>query len=301
MTIIRKILPLLTFLCIAGSSAQAATWTTIDVPGSPVTQTFGINNAGDVVGSYVDTAAVTHGYVLSAGNVTTIDAPSSILTVAWSINDTKQVSGYFTGTDGAGHGFLLDGQNFTILDFPGATGTDALGINNAGEVVGAYYTDDRQHFHGFEWVNGTFTTIDVPGAQFTYLYGISNRGKIVGVYAGADLIYHGFVRSPQGAFRKLAIQGSTVALNKNNIVVGVRRNGKFSFKFNLKTDFFAKMRFPRAIHTASLGINDLEVSTILGRLSGSTKTSMQRCIDSSGRSSSPDVRPRPCEAQVAAV
>lgn len=44
----------------AEAFAQAGTYTIIDPPGSIKTYTFGINNVGDVVGSYDDTNGRTH-------------------------------------------------------------------------------------------------------------------------------------------------------------------------------------------------------------------------------------------------
>ena len=38
---------------------------TLDYPGATLTQAFGINPRGDVVGSYVDSANRTHGFLAS--------------------------------------------------------------------------------------------------------------------------------------------------------------------------------------------------------------------------------------------
>lgn len=50
--------------------------TTLDAPGSAgVTHAYGINNAGDAVGDYVDAAGRTHGFLLHDGRYTTLDGP----------------------------------------------------------------------------------------------------------------------------------------------------------------------------------------------------------------------------------
>jgi uncharacterized membrane protein len=65
--------------------------TRFDVPGSLATGALGINNAGQVTGSYDDAAGRHHGFVLRRGRFTTIDAPGRTVTDAWGINDRGQV------------------------------------------------------------------------------------------------------------------------------------------------------------------------------------------------------------------
>jgi uncharacterized membrane protein len=62
-----------------------------DVPRSLSTGALGINNAGQVTGSYDDAAGRHHGFVLRRGRFTTIDAPGRMVTDAWGINDRGQV------------------------------------------------------------------------------------------------------------------------------------------------------------------------------------------------------------------
>jgi len=253
MTAFRKVLPLLILLCIAGLSAQAATWTTIDVPTSTFTELGGINTAGDVVGGYDDAAGTRHGFVLRTGQFTTIDPPGATATYASGINDLGQITGTFQSSDGHSHGFLFDGQTFTILDIPGVELTFAAGINNAGEIVGGY-TDAKGQGHGVEWSNGSFVTIDVPGSQATGLSGINDDGHIVGVYADEKLRAHGFVLNPKGAVRKFAFRGTTIGINDSKMVVG--QKGHYGFRFGIKTQSFFRMQFPGAINTGCNGVNE---------------------------------------------
>jgi uncharacterized membrane protein len=62
-----------------------------DVPGSRSTGALGINNAGQISGSYDDAAGGHHGFLLQRGRYTRIDAPGRIVTDAWSINDRSEV------------------------------------------------------------------------------------------------------------------------------------------------------------------------------------------------------------------
>lgn len=80
--------------------------------GQPVSlDNGGINERGDIVGTYCDWAL------------------PCLLTP--------------TGT----HGFLISGGAFTTIDVPGASATAAIGINARGDVVGSY--SDAKGVHGF--------------------------------------------------------------------------------------------------------------------------------------------------------
>ena len=81
---------------------RRATIITFDVPGaSQVTQAFGINPAGTIVGYYVDASDVGHGFLRAKdGTFTTIDAPGAGTgmfqgTFAFNINSEGAVAGTF--------------------------------------------------------------------------------------------------------------------------------------------------------------------------------------------------------------
>jgi uncharacterized membrane protein len=117
----------------------------IDVPGTPT----GINNAGQIVGSYYD-GTRTLGFLLALGSYTTLDPPGSVYTSASGINASGQIVGYYYQYSGAENnirGFLLDQGSYTTLDVPGSTYTSASGINDVGQIVGYYH--DASGTHGF--------------------------------------------------------------------------------------------------------------------------------------------------------
>src|SRR5579859_4737814 len=142
---------ILAFLLLTTSGkAQTFNFTSIDVPCSacaggiaPSTTAFGINPAGDVVGTYNDAAGVQHGFLLSGGQFTTIDVPGWLIgatgtlpTVARGINPAGEIVGSFTAPvspappsspaycSGAGStycikGFLYSSGKFSLVLFPG--------------------------------------------------------------------------------------------------------------------------------------------------------------------------------------
>jgi hypothetical protein len=123
-----------------GFLLRAGSFTTLDFPGAPATNAFGIDDAGDVVGSYVDTAGVEHGFLLRSGSYSRLDAPKALSrTVATGINANGDISGYYLDRTGALHGFLRRGLNYSTIDGPDGPGlTRVLGINARDDLVGTY-------------------------------------------------------------------------------------------------------------------------------------------------------------------
>jgi len=114
-------------------------YSTLDVPGSDYTVPYKINDAGQIVGYFVDLAG-THGFLDNGGAFTTLNVPGLTRTTALKINDHGQIIGYFDDSSGE-HGFLYNGGLFTTVDFPSApnmivSGTFLTGINDNGQIVG---------------------------------------------------------------------------------------------------------------------------------------------------------------------
>lgn len=80
---------------LAGQATADYVFTTLDVPGSLATLPAGINNAGQIVGSYLDPHGGRHGFMLSSGSYATLDPPGSNSTFLQGVNDTDQIVGYY--------------------------------------------------------------------------------------------------------------------------------------------------------------------------------------------------------------
>jgi uncharacterized membrane protein len=138
-------------------------FTSFNVPGDGPdpsgTVAFGINDIGEVVGTYV--------------------GPSL---------DPQMIQGM--------HGFVRSRNGeFTTIDVPDALFTVAEGINNAGTIVGVY--GDNDGFHGFvRSRNGDFTTIDLGAKTNTQINSINAKGEIVGFYVDSNNKQHGFLGTP---------------------------------------------------------------------------------------------------------
>lgn len=81
----------------------------LSFPGAQVTQGFGINNIGDIVGRYLGADSQFHGFVLSAGNPQTLALPDGSAAIAGAINDQGEIVG-----TAENQGFLATGPE--LLD-----------------------------------------------------------------------------------------------------------------------------------------------------------------------------------------
>jgi len=118
----------------------------IDFP--RVIQTFphGLDDAGNVVGSYADSAGAFHGFVRDLGGTfTTLDAPGagtalSQGSVAAVINDSGLIAGPYADSNTVYHAFVRDSSgNYTIFDAPSAgtfagEGIFVVAINGIGKL-----------------------------------------------------------------------------------------------------------------------------------------------------------------------
>jgi uncharacterized membrane protein len=90
-------------VCTPATATAELMFTTIGAPGASSTDARGINDAGQIVGSFANATGV-HGF-LNTGVFTTFDPPGARATQTFSINDAGQIVGFFF--DGTStHGFL---------------------------------------------------------------------------------------------------------------------------------------------------------------------------------------------------
>jgi hypothetical protein len=169
---------------------------TVDFPGAVSTALRGINNLGDVSGTYsiVDLNADELGFIIPGRGPPIsfrLSDPTGTGIVVGGINDLRQLVGYYTDATSTLVGFLRQpsGQ-FESVIVPGAASTQVLGINDCGIVVGTY--GDGSTAHGFYGRPGELHSFDLPGAGATFAQGINNEGRITGRYATAG-VPHAFI------------------------------------------------------------------------------------------------------------
>ena len=105
----KKSLILLTILVFAltistAVLAKSLKFEIIDYPGASGTSARGINNRGQIVGSYY--LGKQYGYLLDGDTFTTIEFPEAQSTEVYGINDRGQIVGIYIDNSWVFHGFL---------------------------------------------------------------------------------------------------------------------------------------------------------------------------------------------------
>ena len=155
---------------------QPYTFMSFDYPDAVSTTLFGINNSGDVVGSYENPANYFHGFVYSGGQFTSIDGPGAAFTQIRGINDEGDIVGTFITLEAVlsqapGGGFQglsqKNGGSLTTLNVPGHLNTIFQSITTGGLIYGCF------HDEGFdntpqETMHGIITQLeDFPNGSFS--------------------------------------------------------------------------------------------------------------------------------------
>ena len=207
----------------------------VNYPHEPLAQyATCVNDSGQIVGTYLDSSGVWHGYERSGGKFTKLDVPFAGATASFvnGINNSGEVVGGWNANGyngpGAQHGFTLIGGTYASFDYPAAAYTWGSGENNAGEIVGTYI-DTSGVYHGYLLSGDTYTSIDPSGSVQTYANGINDAGDIVGWYCTTSECVsngdgeQGFLLSG-GVFTTITIPGefetTPTDINNNGVILG---------------------------------------------------------------------------------
>jgi hypothetical protein len=197
------------------------------------TQATGINNAGEIVGSYHPAGGEWQGFSFSGGVFSNVNAFGNVYNIPYGVSNNGEIVGT-AGDFTAVQGYSYSGGVFTAIDaaaYPANT-TIANGVNSSGAIVGISGPSASGDLaNSFLDVGGVFTAIAMPGESVTFASGINDAGIIVGG-ASSD----GFVTGPgfiddHGVFTAINVPGatSTVLAGINNLdqIVGqyVDQNG----------------------------------------------------------------------------
>jgi hypothetical protein len=217
-----------------GAYAGGYTYTTLFGPtGAIVTEAFGIDNNGDVVGEYINGSGGHYGFLYSQGTYTTLYGPSNTgatdpFTEATGISNSGEIVGsYGDFLTGKAYGYTYIGGTYTSFSEPSSTFPYTLpeGVNSSGAIVGTYQNNS------FLYSGGTYTTLSATGASSTFAVGINDAGTIVGSEVTGTGTY-GFVdnggtyttlndpNSVGGGSNGTGAETSASGINSSGVIVG---------------------------------------------------------------------------------
>ena len=258
MNAVRPALCSLLLLIVTVPVMAQGTYIQIDYPGALATDAFAINTAGAICGSYLDSANIEHGFILSGGVYTTLDFPN-LPTALLGMNDLGQIVGETSGSTVGG--FMYDGatQTFATLTYRNAEAVVPYGINNAGVIAGTIAFHGVQS--GFTVAAGSYQMVKPPNAAQASVSGISSSGQLVGVVSGSETLTD-FVLS-NGKFRRLKVPNAPDAIASGispdgSAIIGryglVNRGPEFGFIY--QSGVVQTLQFPGSTYTVATGINN---------------------------------------------
>ena len=157
-----------------------------DIPGpSGSLGTFGsaINDSGAVVGYFVDSSGVVHGFLLKGKTYTTLDVPGATATYGTGINKSGNICLFWANSSGVFESSVYNAKTKTYktIDVPGAAASYALDLDAAGDVT-YEWLDSNSVIHGALLHAKKYYKYDYPNAGDTYGGGINDKNQIVGGY-----------------------------------------------------------------------------------------------------------------------
>ena len=198
--------------------ALAYRFTTIDVPGGTFTRPSGVNDTGEIVGSFTDDTG-SHGFLYKGGTFATLGPPGASQSDAAGINNAGQIVGSFTDSAGQ-HGFLNVGGAFTTIDFPGATSTSGMAIDNAGRILGSFFSPTSD-FSYFIAEGSSFTKFSCPD----FCVDFNDNGRVVGTTGSEEGTFPFVVDIDGGNFdesfpRSISMRAEGNGINNAGQIVG---------------------------------------------------------------------------------
>jgi len=226
---------------------------------APVGDWVGFAATGNIVGRYMDAAAVEHGYVGPiAGPFTTFDVSGATGTYPARSNSAGQIVGFWTNSANQVHGFLRSAAgSITKFDVPGSATTQPEAINTSGQIAGLY-TDSSGVLHGFIRTGSTYTTYNFPAGTVYASAHMNDSGQVAGYYADRNFNSKGYLRDTNGTFTTLSLSGRVGVgdINQGGFIVGV-----FGGKYHGRKDGYMRRPDGTAMTLEFPGANTITSST----------------------------------------
>ena len=236
--------------------------TTFDYPGANAyTTATGINERGDVAGTYLDQSSIYRGFVRFAdGRLSDpiIEPDGDSTTFAEGINSSRTVCGGFSAS-GENKGYFLSGSTFTEFDL-GTSFTDVRDLNDLGNFCGDTISPG-QGWQGFVTIGGTLSTISLGDGSTPSAAGINNLDQVVGSYSQGGRIF-GYRRDADGTLSYPIVVAGALStqlhgVNDSGVMVGyVSIEGKISAALFQSPGQYTLYDYPGATETYFYDINN---------------------------------------------
>jgi hypothetical protein len=214
-----KLLTVLALSAHALAAQAGATYTIIDPPNSRYTVVTGINNNGQIVGSYQVGNEYLAGFLRAVDGTYTTFRYKDKGTEASVINDKGWVAGHYLD-QGFYFGFVRKPNgHMESFSLAAQSHVYVTGIDRIGDVAG-YYTNVHTGIStGYiRAANGTITQVVLPGAESIQTGNINSSGVLTGWFVDASGGNHAFIRAVDGTFTVFDVPDSngTIAQSIND-------------------------------------------------------------------------------------
>lgn len=238
-----------------------------------------INNHGDYVGVYLDALGEIHGFVNIDGEYQTVDHPEGEATYVQAIDDAGVAYGDFQAGDGSYHAFSYADGEFSAMSIAPELNPDAsvggAARQHSGVICGVL-TSDENGRQGFIFDGNDTELIDYPESFSTYIFGMNSLGETVGAYLTAYLTQQaapkkGIKRDADGTLHVLptpekahSVMAYDISDSGTITAQWFPSDSSYELGFNpdapqgmiIEDDEYFDFRYPDAVHTGPVGMND---------------------------------------------
>jgi hypothetical protein len=154
----------------------------------------GVNKENVVVGLFVGSDSLNHGFLLKGHTFTRYDVgPKNLGTEISGINDLGNFVGN-VGYNGDVQGYVNINGVVTQFDGgPTALATYPYAIDNLNNITGMFIDSNFNAHCFYRATDGSTTQIDYPGALVTVCLGTNDKGVLTGYYEDRNNVAHGFM------------------------------------------------------------------------------------------------------------